>query len=227
MGIHDDIALNLQRFMQVNNVSATSIASIAGVRASSITRFISRDIKSLKIEILQKIASYYNQPLSIFINDLSSPREEILPDAEILSSKDIVFIDFYQDIGVSAGCGMVCESDGNISSFPLPKTFLNLQGIDADNAVIVKVNGDSMHPTLNDGDLVIVNKNYISSLSGIYVIKDDINGLRVKRLNKDKEGNLQVISDNKKYPVQIYTNEELYSNTLTIIGKVAAKIAGI
>ena len=60
-----------------------------------------------------------------------------------------------------------------------------------------------MSPTLNDNDLVVIDKNFSLSLNGIYVIKDNINGLRVKRLDKDKDGNLKVISDNKNYETQI------------------------
>ena len=58
-------------------------------------------------------------------------------------------------------------------------------------------------------------------------IKDNINGLRVKRLDKDKDGNLKVISDNKNYETQIYTVEEMQDETITILGKVTAKIAGV
>ncbi len=84
-----------------------------------------------------------------------------------------------------------------------------------------------MSPTLNDNDLVVIDKNFSLSLNGIYVIKDNINGLRVKRLDKDKDGNLKVISDNKNYETQIYSVAEMQDNTITILGKVTAKIAGV
>ena len=64
---------------------------------------------------------------------------------------------------------------------------------------IVKAVGDSMQPTINDGDFVFVD---ISSQSmgsdGIYVLSGET-GLSVKRLQNDYNGNVTIISDNKLY----------------------------
>ena len=183
-----------------------------------------REIKSLNIETIQKIAAYYNEPMDRFIQEL---KKTSCNSAEIITGSDIAYISFYRDIGVSAGHGLEWDSDGQILSFPIPLSFLHSKGIAPENALIVKVNGDSMAPTLNDNDLVVIDKNFSISLNGVYVIKDNINGLRVKRLDKDKDGNLKVISDNKNYETQIYSAAEMQDETITILGKVTAKIAGV
>lgn len=224
MGINDKIAFNLQEFMKKNNISANTIAKVGEVTPSTITRFLSREIKSLNIETIQKISYYYKEPMGSFIHEL---KDTSYNNAEIITGSDIAYISFYRDIGVSAGKGLDWDSDGQILSFPIPLSFLHSKGIAPENALIVKVNGDSMAPTLNDNDLVVIDKNFSLSLNGVYVIKDNINGLRVKRLDKDKDGNLKVISDNKNYETQIYTVEEMQDETITILGKVTAKIAGV
>ena len=224
MGINDKIAFNLQEFMKKNNISANTIAKVGEVTPSTITRFLSREIKSLNIETIQKISYYYKEPMGSFIQEL---KDTSYNNAEIITGSDIAYISFYRDIGVSAGKGLDWDSDGQILSFPIPLSFLHSKGIAPENALIVKVNGDSMTPTLNDNDLVVIDKNFSLSLNGVYVIKDNINGLRVKRLDKDKDGNLKVISDNKNYETQIYTVEEMQDETITILGKVTAKIAGV
>lgn len=224
MGINDKIAFNLQEFMKKNNISANTIAKVGEVTPSTITRFLSREIKSLNIETIQKISYYYKEPMGSFIQELKESNHN---NAEIITGSDIAYISFYRDIGVSAGKGLDWDSDGQILSFPMPLSFLHSKGIAPENALIVKVNGDSMAPTLNDNDLVVIDKNFSLSLNGVYVIKDNINGLRVKRLDKDKDGNLKVISDNKNYETQIYTIEEMQDETITILGKVTAKIAGV
>lgn len=224
MGINDKIAFNLQEFMKKNNISANTIAKVGEVTPSTITRFLSREIKSLNIETIQKISYYYKEPMGSFIQELKESNHN---NAEIITGSDIAYISFYRDIGVSAGKGLDWDSDGQILSFPIPLSFLHSKGIAPENALIVKVNGDSMAPTLNDNDLVVIDKNFSLSLNGVYVIKDNINGLRVKRLDKDKDGNLKVISDNKNYETQIYTVEEMQDETITILGKVTAKIAGV
>ena len=224
MGINDKIAFNLQEFMKKNNISANTIAKVGEVTPSTITRFLSREIKSLNIETIQKISYYYKEPMGSFIQELKESNHN---NAEIITGSDIAYISFYRDIGVSAGKGLDWDSDGQILSFPIPLSFLHSKGIAPENALIVKVNGDSMAPTLYDNDLVVIDKNFSLSLNGVYVIKDNINGLRVKRLDKDKDGNLKVISDNKNYETQIYTVEEMQDETITILGKVTAKIAGV
>ena len=224
MSINDKIAYNLQNFMKKNNISANTIAKVGNVTPSTITRFLSREIKSLNIETIQKISYYYKEPMGSFIQEL---KDTSYNNAEIITGSDIAYISFYRDIGVSAGKGLDWDSDGQILSFPIPLSFLHSKGIAPENALIVKVNGDSMAPTLNDNDLVVIDKNFSLSLNGVYVIKDNINGLRVKRLDKDKDGNLKVISDNKNYETQIYTVEEMQDETITILGKVTAKIAGV
>lgn len=224
MTINDKIAVSLNNYMKEHGISANFIAKIAKVTPSTITRFISREIKSLNIEAIQKIADYYNEPMGNFIEELKYAQNN---NAEIITGSDIAYVDFYRDIGVSAGTGLDCDGDGKILSFPIPLSFLYSKGISPENALIVKVNGDSMTPTLNDSDLVVIDKSFSPVLNGIYVIKDHVNGLRVKRLDKDKNGNLKVISDNKNYETQIYTLEEMNDNTIVIIGRVSAKIAGI
>ena len=224
MGINDKIAFNLQEFMKKNNISANTIAKVGEVTPSTITRFLSREIKSLNIETIQKISYYYKEPMGSFIQELKESNHN---NAEIITGSDIAYISFYRDIGVSAGKGLDWDSDGQILSFPIPLSFLHSKGIAPENALIVKVNGDSMAPTLNDNDLVVIDKNFSLSLNGVYVIKDNINGLRVKRLDKDKDGNLKVISDNKNYETQVYSVAEMQDETIIILGKVAAKIAGV
>ena len=70
MGINDNIAQNLNNFMKEKNISANTIAKVGCVNTSTITRFILREIKSLNIETIQKIAAYYNEPMDRFIQEL-------------------------------------------------------------------------------------------------------------------------------------------------------------
>ena len=139
MGINDKIAFNLQEFMKKNNISANTIAKVGEVTPSTITRFLSREIKSLNIETIQKISYYYKEPMGSFIQEL---KDTSYNNAEIITGSDIAYISFYRDIGVSAGKGLDWDSDGQILSFPIPLSFLHSKGIAPENALIVKVNGD-------------------------------------------------------------------------------------
>lgn len=78
----------------------------------------------------------------------------------------------------------------------------------------VTVRGDSMEPTLTEGDLAVVNPDDIDVISGIYVISFN-NQVFVKRLLAMPNG-VRVISDNNLYqPFEIQPNDDV-----KVLGKV-------
>lgn len=87
---------------------------------------------------------------------------------------------------------------------------------------IVSVGGDSMAPTLNDGDLVFVDTSVTSfEREGIYVLMFD-GRLLIKRIRANLSSRLvEICSDNERaYPVQTVHPNEL--DRLHIIGAVRA-----
>lgn len=68
-------------------------------------------------------------------------------------------------------------------------------------------NDDSMERAIRQGDCLMINTNIHDFKSSVYLIKD-YNGLKIRRLSKDKYGNLIVKADNEKYETVIYTEEE-------------------
>ncbi len=81
-------------------------------------------------------------------------------------------------------------------------------------AVALAVEGDSMTPTLNDGDIVVCDTGGWSG-DGIYIIRTQ-GHLYIKRVVQSSSG-FQVISDNPKYPPYIAEETE-------IIGRVRGAI---
>jgi len=83
---------------------------------------------------------------------------------------------------------------------------------------IMQVQGDSMEPTLRDGDVVLVDMARRSPIpSGIFVLDDGM-GLVAKRLDHVPNSDpprVRVISDNKYYPEYERTAEEIY-----IVGRI-------
>ena len=122
----------------------------------------------------------------------------------------------YPSVSVSAGGGAY-EADENYESLALPPYFVNMLGgkdnlknIDAINVV-----GDSMEPTLNNDNIIFIDKTKNdASRDGIYAFTTT-HGLFVKRIQRRVDGKLDIISDNKDYPAQV-----LNKNDLEILGRV-------
>ncbi|QKJ23095.1 S24 family peptidase [Poseidonibacter lekithochrous] len=134
----------------------------------------------------------------------------------LVDSTDKYWVKYYPSVAVSAGGGAY-ESEDNFESLEVPQYFINMLGgqenlknIDAINVV-----GDSMEPTLNNDNIIFVDKTRNDAArDGIYAFTT-VHGLFVKRVQKRVDGNLDIISDNKDYPSQI-----LSAADIKVVGKV-------
>lgn len=72
---------------------------------------------------------------------------------------------------------------------------------------LIKAEGDSMQPTIQNGDLLMVDDSVQEIIPNkIFVIKQE-NQLRVKRLKTELTGETLIISDNTTYPVEVMNKE--------------------
>jgi phage repressor protein C with HTH and peptisase S24 domain len=108
------------------------------------------------------------------------------------------FVYISQVIGrISAGRGRVPENAVDVR-IAFRKEWIKRKGR-PENMVLIKVDGDSMEPSLVSGDLVLIdrNRNYIDPQGGIYALAlDDI--IMIKRVQVLSE-RIRIISDNPKY----------------------------
>ena len=113
---------------------------------------------------------------------------------------------------LSAGKGEILPEDDFIKGLIALPSFLREYG---NNIAGLYVHGDSMEPTLKNGDLVICASNGWDNSEGLYAIRLNGNGY-VKRVQVGA-GKIIIRSDNPKYaPIE----ESLESDAFSIIGKV-------
>lgn len=101
------------------------------------------------------------------------------------------------------------ELGGPVESIELEVSWLkrNVTFTDVDNLWLLTNVGDSMAPTIRDGDLILVD-NGVNSVAydAIYVF--GINGqIRINRIQRELDGGLRVISDNPRYHDQLITSD--------------------
>jgi hypothetical protein len=130
-----------------------------------------------------------------------------------------VAIDRY-NLKFEAGSGHIqweIEQESEPHTYSL--RYLQQQDIRPHNARRVKVSGDSMEPTLYDGDSALIDISDTAVRDGkVYVLRYG-DGFRIKRLLKRFDGSIVLVSDNKKYPEEVVTEQQA-AQFITILGRV-------
>ncbi|WP_395615028.1 helix-turn-helix transcriptional regulator [Sphingorhabdus sp.] len=104
-------------------------------------------------------------------------------------------------VGASAGAGAIASSETLAGKIGFDEKWLRKQGLDPATLSLIQVEGDSMSPTLNHGDDIMVDNRAAAGplRDGIHVIRLE-DALMVKRLASRPKGGLSVLSDNPAYP---------------------------
>jgi phage repressor protein C with HTH and peptisase S24 domain len=104
------------------------------------------------------------------------------------------------DVQASAGMGSLVVSEDTVDILAFNRNWLRERSINAVAARVLDVKGDSMEPTIRDGDILVVDTSITQVRdNAIYVIIYAGNVL-VKRVHLKRDGSLTLISDNERYP---------------------------
>ena len=121
-------------------------------------------------------------------------------------------------LGASAGPGSLQEDEIAAGALAFDSRWLRAIGGRPDSLSIIRVDGESMAPTLNDGDDIMVDRSDAGERlrDGIYVLRmDDV--LMVKRVAlTPRRGSFSVRSDNPLYPAW----EDVDPALVAIVGRV-------
>lgn len=117
---------------------------------------------------------------------------------------------------LSAGKGWDWESEEIYTGELLPVPMKIARRFDEKNLIAATVKGDSMEPTLHDGEPVAYVKEFENG-DGIYALAI-LDEVYIKRLSIDKlKKEITIISDNPKYPAKTYPMDQ---EGLQVLGKV-------
>lgn len=83
----------------------------------------------------------------------------------------------------------------------------------------LQIHGDSMEPRMCEGDVVIVRKQDDAESGEIVIATVNGSDATCKRLRKYRDG-IELISNNPSYDPMFFSNEEIESKPVRIIGKV-------
>lgn len=83
----------------------------------------------------------------------------------------------------------------------------------------LQIKGNSMEPRMCEGDVVIVRQQEDAESGDIVIAMVNGDDATCKRLRKYRDG-IELISNNPVYPPMFYSNEDIISKPVKIIGKV-------
>jgi phage repressor protein C with HTH and peptisase S24 domain len=139
------------------------------------------------------------------LSGLSARHDQPLDDAMLAN---MIMVPRF-DVQASAGHGSVGQAENVIDNIAFKSSWLRDRGINPSFASILEAKGDSMEPTIRDGDMLIVDRS-ISTVTGngIYIVIFGGNVL-VKRINMRRDASLVLISDNERYGEEVVPADEV------------------
>ena len=115
-------------------------------------------------------------------------------------ANSLTLLPLYRD-GEPADCEIPNPvGDEKLVQLAFCREWLGKHGFDPAHLATMRVEGDSMEPTMRSGDTLVVDRSPGRIVDGeLYVIRDK-GGLLIKRLQRQLGGKAKLISDNLKYP---------------------------
>jgi hypothetical protein len=117
---------------------------------------------------------------------------------------------------ISAGSGLLVLSEGAKDYYSFETSWLNKISTDKKKLILMFVKGDSMAPTIQNGDMVMIDRGRRRIIDGcIYALRVQ-DAIHLKKLSPRPNRVTQVISDNKaEYPAYAVGQDDLH-----VIGQV-------
>ncbi|AXX89370.1 hypothetical protein CKA55_12445 [Arcobacter suis] len=169
-------------------------------RVQDIERGKVKELKAIELEYLQE---------NFLINSwwlITGKGEMLISETnELIKSNNNYNIDLL-NVRAGAGEGIYNYVIETVDTISLDKSFFRTP-INTNKVKGIQVDGDSMEPTLRDGDYVLIDENTTFGINGVYAIQ--LGGqIIIKRLQFKMDGTILIISDNTKYQSETFNPSE-------------------
>jgi len=198
----------LERLVTSSPASYAALSKMLGRNAAYLQQYVKRGSPQFLEERDRKLLANF---LGVDEARLGAPSEHATA-SKLVSIRKL-------DVRASAGPGASVDGEDLIAAYSFDRRWLrNIGQAAPEKLSIIRVRGDSMMPTLADGDEILVSAHDGTSAlrDGIYVLERD-DALVVKRLALNpSSGLLTIASDNPAYP----TWGECPFDSIRVIGRV-------
>lgn len=202
--INGHVALNLDALVKLSRALDFELAEVSPSLAGGIAR---------ALDTGYKVAAAPNSAVP------STPFPG-LDDAEVAGDR-YAYIPQYS-ARAAAGFGYENPHVETVATLAFKREWLRVKGVRADNLFVMYADGDSMWPTIDDHDVLLVDKSRTEPTDGhVFVLTSSDKGAIVKRLVQSPLGGWIIRSDNddrEMYPDILLSRSEV--NEHRVIGRV-------
>ncbi|MBO9525289.1 MAG: helix-turn-helix transcriptional regulator [Sphingobium yanoikuyae] len=193
-----DARTALDRLIVERGENYADLSRLIGRNPAYIQQFIKRGTPRKLDEADRRILARY---FGVAETMLGSPVPAVTPIPRVRGLPAVVAVPRLS-LGASAGAGSLDEDERAAGVMAFDAQWLRHLGVRPQRVSIIRVDGESMAPTLNDGDDIMVDHEDDADRlrDGVYVLRLD-GVLMVKRVAMGPlRGRFSVLSDNPHYP---------------------------
>lgn len=198
-------------------LNQSELARLLGIKPQSVQQWEKGD-SAPKLDRLKAIAKVLNVSFYSLTGDNPAPSNNPM---SLETEDDIVRIPrFSPEASMGHGSAVYPDDELVLDYMPVSRTWLrqNVSCSAFRNLQIITGRGDSMAPTIENGDILLVDTG-IERVVGDAIYALNIGGdLYVKRIQRNLDGGLIVISDNKEYEKMFIPKSDI--ENVRIIGRV-------
>ncbi len=201
-----DARAALERLIADNGDDYASLSKLIGRNPAYIQQYMKRGTpKKLPERERAILARYYGVD------------EKLLGALESVAQRSGLWLVPKLAVGASAGPGAIDAEDNLAGQIGFDEKWLKSLASDPAALSMIRVSGDSMAPTLEDGEDIIVDASAakLPLRDGIHIIRMD-DELLVKRLARGPGGRLSILSDNPAWPDW----KDVTAGDVAVIGRV-------
>ena len=188
------------RVRKKKKITRKQIADFLDVHETTIKRYEDGTTKKIPTEVVERIAKFLNVSIDYLTGwEYESQSQQGL-QIPVLGT-------------VAAGIPISAVED-ILDYEEVPQSWEN-QG----KFFALKIKGDSMEPRMESGDVVIVKQQSDANSGDTVIVLVNGDDATCKRLQKTDNG-IMLVSTNPKYPPMFYSNEDIRTKPVVILGKV-------
>ena len=190
---------NLKRYLKINNISRNQLSESLGISYSTVSDWINGKAYP-RIDKIEMMANYFGINKSDLVEEPFTEQQPQGLKIPVLGT-------------VAAGIPISAVED-ILDYEEIPLAWQN-QG----EFFALKIKGDSMEPRMESGDVVIVKQQSDASSGDTVIVLVNGDDATCKKLQKTDNG-IMLVSTNPKYPPMFYSDEDIRTKPVVILGKV-------